>query len=178
LQESDKEVIVEALILQSQTCKLDLFANTQVHRFMRTDLSPDKQFLRGPVFLFLGLGFFAMYLGVFLAGIIGVVCLLVPLAFALEPTAERIPILKDYLGGSPLLLIFLEGGLVGRLVAFFFIEMAITAGLCMTNMGGTGDVAVVFCIQTDSANAVCSAIDQYRRCADNLLVRLTRILSS
>jgi Na+/citrate or Na+/malate symporter len=34
-------------------------------------------------------------------------------------------------------------GLVGRLVGFYFIESAITAGLCMTNMGGTGDVAVL-----------------------------------
>ncbi len=34
-------------------------------------------------------------------------------------------------------------GLVGRLVGFFPIESAITAGLCMANMGGTGDVAVL-----------------------------------
>jgi Na+/citrate or Na+/malate symporter len=34
-------------------------------------------------------------------------------------------------------------GLVGRLVGFYFVESAITAGLCMTNMGGTGDVAVL-----------------------------------
>ena len=34
-------------------------------------------------------------------------------------------------------------GLAGRLVGFYFIESAITAGLCMTNMGGTGDVAVL-----------------------------------
>jgi len=37
----------------------------------------------------------------------------------------------------------LGAGLVGRLVGFYFIESAITAGLCMTNMGGTGDVAVL-----------------------------------
>jgi hypothetical protein len=29
------------------------------------------------------------------------------------------------------------------LVGFYFVESAITAGLCMTNMGGTGDVAVL-----------------------------------
>jgi Na+/citrate or Na+/malate symporter len=29
------------------------------------------------------------------------------------------------------------------LVGFNFVESAITAGLCMTNMGGTGDVAVL-----------------------------------
>jgi Na+/citrate or Na+/malate symporter len=34
-------------------------------------------------------------------------------------------------------------GFVGRLVGFHFIESAITAGLCMTDMGGTGDVAVL-----------------------------------
>lgn len=32
---------------------------------------------------------------------------------------------------------------VGRLVGFYEIEAAITAGLCMANMGGTGDVAVL-----------------------------------
>ncbi|RKJ77055.1 MULTISPECIES: 2-hydroxycarboxylate transporter family protein [unclassified Pyramidobacter] len=34
-------------------------------------------------------------------------------------------------------------GLVGRLVGFYPVESAITAGLCMANMGGTGDVAVL-----------------------------------
>ncbi|MGN8158292.1 2-hydroxycarboxylate transporter family protein [Salinisphaera sp. RV14] len=34
-------------------------------------------------------------------------------------------------------------GLVGRLMGFYPIESAITAGLCMANMGGTGDVAVL-----------------------------------
>ncbi|MDR3134869.1 MAG: 2-hydroxycarboxylate transporter family protein [Deltaproteobacteria bacterium] len=34
-------------------------------------------------------------------------------------------------------------GAVGRLVGFFPIESAITGGLCMANMGGTGDVAVL-----------------------------------
>ena len=37
----------------------------------------------------------------------------------------------------------LGAGLVGRLVGFYPIEAAITAGLCMANMGGTGDVAVL-----------------------------------
>lgn len=73
---------------------------------------PEKQFLRGPAFVFLGLGVLAMYLGVMPTGIIGAVCLLLPLALILEPLGERVPILKDYLGGSPLLLIFLGAGLV------------------------------------------------------------------
>ena len=32
---------------------------------------------------------------------------------------------------------------IGRIVGFYPIESAITAGLCMANMGGTGDVAVL-----------------------------------
>ncbi|SHI75858.1 Na+/citrate or Na+/malate symporter [Dethiosulfatibacter aminovorans DSM 17477] len=38
---------------------------------------------------------------------------------------------------------FLGAGIVGRLVNFFFIESAITAGLCMSNVGGNGDVAIL-----------------------------------
>ncbi len=34
-------------------------------------------------------------------------------------------------------------GLVGKLVGFYPVEASITAGLCMANMGGTGDVAVL-----------------------------------
>ncbi|OIJ09340.1 citrate:sodium symporter [Anaerobacillus arseniciselenatis] len=37
----------------------------------------------------------------------------------------------------------LGAGLLGRLVGFYPIESAISAGLCMANMGGTGDVAVL-----------------------------------
>jgi Na+/citrate or Na+/malate symporter len=79
---------------------------------MTTELTIEQRFLRGPVYVFLGLGLLAMYLGVMPAGIIGAACLLMPLALILEPLGERIPILKDYLGGSPLLLIFLGAGLV------------------------------------------------------------------
>ena len=35
------------------------------------------------------------------------------------------------------------GGLAGKLLGFYPIEAAITGGLCMANMGGTGDVAVL-----------------------------------
>ena len=38
---------------------------------------------------------------------------------------------------------FLGAALVGSLVGFFPFESGITAGLCMSNMGGTGDVAVL-----------------------------------
>lgn len=34
-------------------------------------------------------------------------------------------------------------GIGGHLVGFYPIESAITAGLCTTNMGGTGDIAVL-----------------------------------
>lgn len=37
----------------------------------------------------------------------------------------------------------LGAGIAGKLVGFYPIEAAITAGLCMANMGGTGDVAVL-----------------------------------
>ena len=38
---------------------------------------------------------------------------------------------------------FVGAALVGRLVGFYPFEAGITAGLCMSNMGGTGDVAVL-----------------------------------
>jgi len=37
----------------------------------------------------------------------------------------------------------LGAGIIGRLLGFYPIESAVTAGLCMANMGGTGDVAVL-----------------------------------
>ena len=38
---------------------------------------------------------------------------------------------------------FAGAALVGRLVGFYPFESGVTAGLCMSNMGGTGDVAVL-----------------------------------
>ena len=48
------------------------------------------------------------------------------------------------MAGAFLFLMAVVGsGAVGRLVGFYSVEAAITAGLCMANMGGTGDVAVL-----------------------------------
>ncbi len=38
---------------------------------------------------------------------------------------------------------FFGAGVIGKLVGFYPVEAGITAGLCMSNMGGTGDVAVL-----------------------------------
>ena len=38
---------------------------------------------------------------------------------------------------------YVGSAVVGKLVGFYPIEAAITGGLCMANMGGTGDVAVL-----------------------------------
>ena len=38
---------------------------------------------------------------------------------------------------------FVGAALIGRLVGFYPFEAGVTAGLCMSNMGGTGDVAVL-----------------------------------
>ena len=38
---------------------------------------------------------------------------------------------------------FIGAGIIGALVGFYPVEAGITAGLCMSNMGGTGDVAVL-----------------------------------
>ena len=56
----------------------------------------------------------------------------------------------DALSPMYLLLVFvvvgsvaLGAGVGGHLVGFYPIEAGITAGLCTTNMGGTGDIAVL-----------------------------------
>ena len=38
---------------------------------------------------------------------------------------------------------FFGAGIVGKFVGFYPVEAGVTAGLCMANMGGTGDVAVL-----------------------------------
>ena len=71
-----------------------------------------KRFMRLPILLVLGVSGVAMYLNVLPKGMIGGMCFLLPLALILEGIGKRIPILKSYLGGPPLLLIFLGAGLV------------------------------------------------------------------
>jgi len=51
---------------------------------MTDNLTPEKRFLSWPIYIFLGLGLLAMALGVLPAGLIGVACLLLPLALVLE----------------------------------------------------------------------------------------------
>ena len=45
--------------------------------------------------------------------------------------------------GITVLSAFFGAALIGKLVGFYPVEAGITAGLCMANMGGTGDVAVL-----------------------------------
>ena len=45
--------------------------------------------------------------------------------------------------GITVLSAFFGAGVIGKLVGFYPVEAGITAGLCMANMGGTGDVAVL-----------------------------------
>jgi len=71
-----------------------------------------RRFMRLPVFLCLAIAGAAAYLDVLPKGLIGGMCLLLPLGLMLEKVGGRIPVLKDYLGGSPLLLIFVGAGLV------------------------------------------------------------------
>ena len=82
----------------------------KVTSLSETDIS--RKFLRLPVFIVLAVSLAAMYLGVMPEGIIGNLCILLPLALILDWVGGKIPILKDYLGGSPLLIIFAGAGLV------------------------------------------------------------------
>ena len=82
------------------------------NELMHKDEAIFKKFMRLPVFIVLGVAALAMFLGVMPAGMIGGMCFLLPLALILQVIGAKVPILKDYLGGSPLLLIFFGAGLV------------------------------------------------------------------
>lgn len=61
----------------------------------------------------------------------------------LQQVIDAVTLQYLVLVGLTVLGALLGAGFVGKLVGFFPIESAITAGLCMSNMGGTGDVAVL-----------------------------------
>ena len=71
------------------------------------------------------------------------------LSVANNQTFEITPLLIGIVAGYLLLCLLtcvgavVGAGLIGKLVGFYPVEAAITAGLCMANMGGTGDVAVL-----------------------------------
>jgi Na+/citrate or Na+/malate symporter len=71
-----------------------------------------RRFMRLPVFLCLAIAGAAAHLDVLPKGLIGGMCLLLPLGLMLERVGARIPVLKDYLRGAPPLLIFVGAGLV------------------------------------------------------------------
>jgi len=58
-----------------------------------------RRFMGLPVFLCLAIASAAAYLDVLPKGLIGGMCLLLPLGLVLERIGARIPVLKDYLGG-------------------------------------------------------------------------------
>ena len=62
---------------------------------------------------------------------------------SLEQIIEHFTLVYLFLVALVVLGAILGSALVGKLVGFYPIEAAITAGLCMANMGGTGDVAVL-----------------------------------
>ncbi|MDF2519739.1 MAG: cimH [Clostridia bacterium] len=61
----------------------------------------------------------------------------------LQQVLDALTLQYVILVGLTVLGAILGAGFVGKLVGFFPIEASITAGLCMANMGGTGDVAVL-----------------------------------
>lgn len=61
----------------------------------------------------------------------------------LQQVIDAFTIQYVILVGLTVLGAIIGAGIVGKLIGFFPIEAAITAGLCMANMGGTGDVAVL-----------------------------------
>ncbi|WP_435757366.1 2-hydroxycarboxylate transporter family protein [Salipaludibacillus sp. CF4.18] len=63
-------------------------------------------------------------------------------------------------------------GIMGKFVGFYPIESAITAGLCMANMGGTGDVAVLSASKINGINALCSNCFKVRRSFDPFIGRI------
>lgn len=61
----------------------------------------------------------------------------------LQQVADAFTLQYVILVGLTIIGATIGAGVVGKMVGFYPIEAAITAGLCMANMGGTGDVAVL-----------------------------------
>lgn len=54
--------------------------------------------------------------------------------------------------------------LMGKVVKFYPVESAITAGLCMSNAGGNGDILCINQRKPDGTDAVCSNLFPNRGC--------------
>lgn len=79
-----------------------------------------------------------------MANLTGVLLIGIGVAYTnLQQVLDALTLQYVILVGLTVLGAVLGSGLVGKLVGFFPIESSITAGLCMANMGGTGDVAVL-----------------------------------
>ncbi|MGN9164288.1 2-hydroxycarboxylate transporter family protein [Tissierellaceae bacterium HCP3S3_D8] len=61
----------------------------------------------------------------------------------LKEVASAISVTYIILVSTTVIGAIIGSGLVGKLLGFYPIEASITGGLCMANMGGTGDVAVL-----------------------------------
>lgn len=62
---------------------------------------------------------------------------------SLQQIIENFTLVYLFLVALVIIGAIIGSAIVGKLVGFYPIEAAITAGLCMANMGGTGDVAVL-----------------------------------
>lgn len=79
-----------------------------------------------------------------MANLTGVLLVGIGVAYTnLQQVIDALTLQYLILVGLTVLGAILGAGFVGKLVGFFPIESSITAGLCMSNMGGTGDVAVL-----------------------------------
>lgn len=79
-----------------------------------------------------------------MANLTGVLLIGIGVAYTnLQQVLDALTLQYVILVGLTVLGAVLGSGFVGKLVGFFPIESSITAGLCMANMGGTGDVAVL-----------------------------------
>ncbi len=79
----------------------------------------------------------AACLGVLPTGMAGCFAFMIVLGTILNEIGDHTPTIRSCLG------VFFGAAIVGKFVGFYPVESGLTAGLCMSNMGGTGDVAVL-----------------------------------